>query len=428
MKLPLRAAAVLAVAAVNFGCARPGAPSGGVRDVRPPVVISTEPAPSSTVEDPGTVIRFRFNERISERPRQGTLDEAVLVSPRVGVVRVKHGSDALDVSVEGGLRPDLVYRFTLLPVIADLFGNAMRDPFEVVVSTGAPLIEDALAGQVLDRITGRAVPNAEVQLVPPSPTPDTVLHIARSDQNGLFAFRYIPAGSYSLVAFLDRNRNLAPDPVEPRGLQGVRMNTRDTLFSDVVILEPDTSRAQLLRGEVVDSVTLRLTFSDYLDPDPQSMGQIAISVEAPEGLPIPSVTRVIHPITWEAQRDSARTRAAAAAGPSSRLPTPGATLTAPGQERGGLPRGVPLPRQDVIVALGSPLEPSVPYRVAATGAVNLNEIAFGGGETTVTRTPTPPPAQSAAQGAEPAVPGAEPAAVPDPVAPAPDSSVVAPPR
>ena len=417
MKLPARAAA-LAVAAAILGCARPGAPSGGVRDVRPPVVISTEPAPNSTVEGPGTVVRFHFNERISERPRQGTLDEAVLVSPRLGPVRVKHGSDVLEVSVEGGLRSGLVYRFTLLPVIADLFGNAMRDPFEVVVSTGAPLVEDALAGQVLDRVTGRPVANAEVQLVPPSPTPDTVLYVARSDQNGLFAFRYIPGGAYRLVAFLDRNRSLARDPTEPGGQQGVRLNARDTLFSDVVILEPDTSRAEVVRGEVVDSVTLRLTFSDYLDPDPVSMSQIAVSVEGPEGSAIPSVTRVMHPTAWEAQRDSARIRAAAAANPTSRVPGAGATLTAPGQERGGLPRGVPLPRQDVIVVLGSPLQPSVPYRVASTGVVNINEIGFGSGEATVTRTPTP---------ARPPGPGALPSA-PDSVAPAPDSAVVAPPR
>ena len=340
MTLPVRAAA-LVVAAASLSCARQGSPSGGPPDVLPPVVIATDPAPNSLVEDLGVVISFRFSERVSERPARGIMNDAVMVSPRAGPVRVEPGRELIEVRVDGGFRTGIVYRITLLPVITDLFGNAMREPFELVLTTGAPLIEDALAGQILDRVTGQPVEEVEVALVPVTPVLDTIVHVSRSDRAGLFVFRYVPPGRYNLIAFQDRNRNLAPDPSEPFGRRGVLLNEGDTLFADVTILEPDTSAAQLVRAEVVDSTVLRLVFSDYLDP--QSAGAVAVSLGAPEGEALPQVVEVLHPATWQAQIDSARAQDAGLEAPGGRVPRPGETVTVPGQERGGLPRGVPLP-------------------------------------------------------------------------------------
>ena len=386
MTLPVRATA-LVVAAASLGCARQGSPSGGPPDVFPPVVIATDPAPNSLVEDLGVVISFRFSERVSERPARGIMNDAVMVSPRVGPVRVEPGRELIEVRIDGGFRTGMVYRITVLPVITDLFGNAMREPFELVLTTGAPLIEDALAGQILDRVTGQPVEEIEVALVPASPVPDTIVHVSRSDRAGLFVFRYVPPGRYNLIAFQDRNRNLAPDPSEPVGRRGVMLNEGDTLFADVTILEPDTSAAQLVRAEVVDSTALRLVFSDYLDP--QSAGVVAVSLGAPEGEALPEVMEVLHPATWQAQNDSARARDAGPAAPGGRVPRSGKTVTAPGQERGGLPRGVPLPRQELIVKLAEPLSVSVPYQLVVTGVVNINLIPFGRGEAAVLRSPPP---------------------------------------
>lgn len=399
-----RLAAVGLTALAAVGCARPGAPSGGPRDERPPVVIATEPAPLAVVENAGTVIRFRFNERVSERPARGTMDEAVVVSPRTGAVRVGHGSDEVEVRVEGGLRPGLLYRVTVLPVIVDLFGNAMRDPFELVFSTGAPFTENALAGQVLDRITGRPLPEMALQLLPRAPAPDTVVHVARSDEAGLYFFRYVPPGQYDLVALQDRNRNLLADPGEPNGRRAVLVREGDTILADIAVLAPDTSAAQLLRAEVVDSTTLRLIFSDYLDQ--ASVGDITVRVEAPEGLAALGATRVLHPRGWEQLRDSlAGVDGAAAPGQQRRVPGVGETVSVPGQERGGLPRGLPLPEQAVVVTLSGPLVVEQSYRVVATGVVNVNGLSLGRGEASVAREAPPEPPREAPPDFTPAPPG-----------------------
>lgn len=386
MTLAVRATA-LVVTAAGLACARQGNPSGGPADTIPPVVVATDPAPKSMVEDLGIVVRFRFSERVSERPARGVMNDAVLVSPRAGPVYVEPGGELIEVSIDGGLSTGLVYRFTLLPVITDLFGNVMREPFELVLSTGAPLIEDALAGQVVDRVTGRAVQGVEVTLEPFSPMPDTVVYVSRSDAAGLFVFRYVPPGRYNLIAFEDRNRNLAPDPREPFGRRGVLLNENDTLLADVTILEPDTSAAQLVRAEVVDSSTLRLVFSDYLDPE--NVGTVVVSLGAPEGEAMSQVIQVLHPTVWEAQNDSAGVGDAGPSVPGGRVLHPGETVTVSGQERGGLPRGVPLPRQEVIVTLASPLSVAVPYQLLVTDVVNINLIPLGRGEATVMRSSSP---------------------------------------
>jgi hypothetical protein len=368
------AAAVLLAATLGLatGCARPGNPRGGVPDRRAPAVLETDPAPAAVVTNPEARVRFRFDERISERPSRGTLDEAVLVSPATGAVRVDHGSDWLSVQVEGGFAPGAVYRITLLPVITDLFGNTMRDPFDLVFSTGGTMVQNAMAGQALDRITGRPMPDLTVQLLPAAPQPDTVRYVSRTDDAGLFFFRYVPPSVYSLVAFQDRNRNRALDPREPFGQRQVLLTT-DTLFANLTVLEPDTSAATVVRAEAIDSTTLRVVFSDYLDPE--SVRQIGVTLTAPQGRPVPRVTEVLHPADHEARRDTAAARRAQA----------GVPLEVPGQERGGLPAGLPLPRQEAVALLDAPLEVGVEYGVTAVGVTNINRLPLGRGEATVVR-------------------------------------------
>ena len=77
----------------------------------------------------------------------------------------------------GGFRPGVVYRVTLQPVVRDMFGNTLRDPFELVFDTGAEPEETAVAGEVWDRITGRGVPDASVQAV----GPDSLVHVSTSE-------------------------------------------------------------------------------------------------------------------------------------------------------------------------------------------------------------------------------------------------------
>ena len=428
-------AAALAAVGVAWvaACARQGAPPGGPVDKRPPVVIGTSPDTFAHVETPfrGPVV-FRFDERISERPGSGSLDDAVFVSPSTGNVRVTHGRQSLEVTIAGGYQPDHVYRITLLPVIKDLFGNQLQDPFELVFSTGAEITPSAVAGLIWDRKTGQGLEDYLVTAT----SGDSTVYLARTDTGGIYALRYLVPGTYAFTAFQDRNRNERVDSMEVQGTLMQTLTGADTLFTDIPVIQPDTSPAKLTRADVLDSTTIALTFDDYLDPSaPASTILVALARDSGSAPGIGRVFQEPEYQAWAAQvratlarldsmeraaAEQARALAArdtAAAADTlrprdtlvvrrpggggqepSRPPSPPILPPATGgpavrgAARGGEgegpplgPDGRPLPGRRLVVQLAEPLVPDVSYQVTAQQVVNLNGVPRGGGEVAVKR-------------------------------------------
>jgi Bacterial Ig-like domain len=263
------------------------------------VVVSTYPEPFSIIEAVDGSVRFDFDERISERVAGGTINEAVSVSPRGGVVRVKHSRTALSVEMEGGFLPGVVYRVTLRPMVSDLFGNRMLDPFELVFSTGEAPVATTLAGEVWDRITGNAVNDALIYAI----SPDSLVHQSRTDRQGIFAFRYIPEGTFEVTAFNDVNRDTQVDSVEAQGTLQVTIATGDTVLVDVSVLEPDTAAAVVGSAVVLDSLTVVVDFDDFLEPT-ASIEEVEVGLSQSEGGEAPSVLRVFQEADYAAYVDA----------------------------------------------------------------------------------------------------------------------------
>lgn len=310
----LRLGAVLGASAVvglAAGCARQSAPPGGPEDRRPPVVVHTEPDTFAVVDTPFRgPVRFVFDERISERVASGTLDDAVLVSPHTGTVRVEHGRQDISVTIAGGFKPNLVYRVTLLPVVSDLFNNQLRAPFDLVFSTGAPLVASAVAGIAWDRTNGRGMDDLTVQAV----SADSAVYESQTDSGGIYVFRYLPPGRYAITAFQDQNRNGERDRMEASGTRSLLLNGADTVTTgmSIPVLQQDTTPARITGVQPLDSVTVLLEFDDYLDPSPSSQPAVSITLQEPEEgdtLPaprpsrVPRVTRVFQAREYTAWRE-----------------------------------------------------------------------------------------------------------------------------
>ncbi len=426
-------------------CARQGAPRGGPEDRRPPQVLSVEPDTFALVEPGQGRIRIAYNERISERPQSGTLDDAVTVSPRTGEVRVSHSRAGLNVELLGGFRPGTVYRVTVEPVIVDMFNNPMAVPFEWAFSTGPDFEENAVVGLAFDRVTGEPVAGARVQAVGVDSLGrlDSIPQVSRMDDQGLFAFRYLPAGEYRVIGFLDRDRDGEPGPNDTRGSAPVtvgRGGVTDTTYAFVPLLSPDTTPAVLARAEFIDSLALRVDFDDYLDPV-VPLTDLVASLDVDQELvdsivagtgdtllvarvraartAMPRVSRIVLPKVWQAEVDSLQRItdslaiaevAIAAADSTAGDPLPAQPgLDAPafgglGAEEGGedeedrdlLPDGTPRPVQQVVVVFMSPVPAEVPLRFTVDGAVNVNGLQGGGGSIGLRRELPPPPDTAAA--------------------------------
>ncbi len=414
-------------------CAQQGTPPGGPEDLRPPIVVRTVP---DTFELLGTLdglIRFEFDERISERSSSGTLDNAVIISPRSGELVVRHDSRSLTIELLGGFRPDLVYRVTLLPVVRDLFGNQMRDPFELVFSTGGETIPTTLAGIAWDRITGSGVNDYQVWAT--SLDDDSIVHVAVTDNQGVYAFRYIPGASYEITAFDDRNADAVLDMMEIQGSRRLLIEDGDTVFLDFPVLQPDTTPATLVTASALDSVTLLLEFDDYLDPA-LVLETIGLTVTSQDSTVV-VVDSILHEHDYLAyvsmvmdslvaldSLDAVLQAAAMAAeiaaeldttitdsiasdvgvsqddpevlGDSEPVPrrgppdlegrstTPSSRGVGPnsvgGRQASG-PDGEPLPAKRIVVLLGNSVLPDITFNVAINGLQNLYGVPLGGGET-----------------------------------------------
>lgn len=461
MSSPLLRGLVPALAALAVGttaCARPGNPTGGPTDRRPPVVESVEPEPFTTIEPGARTLRVRYNERISERPGRGTLEDVVTVSPRTGEVRVAHDRMGIDIEVEGGFREGLVYRVTIAPSLRDMFDNPMAVPFEWVFSTGDSIRANAVVGQVWDATTGDPVDDATVHLRrvpgPDGTTPtDTFPYVALTDSVGIFALRYLPEGPVEVVAWEDIDTDAEVDFAEARFRQRLSLGAADTVtLANLPVLPADTTRAVLDDAEVLDSLTIRVEFDDFIDPG-MPIGEITVSlapavdstgtvVEAAEGATAPGVERLFHEAEFAewadslaAARDSAEAEAEeaeqAAAEEAVELaatdtlaadtlavdtaavdtlaadtlaqdttgaaepeaPAPPATPDEFAREEALdlLPDGRTVPQASFVIRLAEPLPRGVPFDLEVERVINLSQLAGGGGTTTIELEPPEPP-------------------------------------
>ncbi len=222
--------------------------------------------------------------------------------------------------------------------------------------------------------------------------------------------------------------------MEIQGTLAQTITGADTLFTDIPVLQPDTSPARVTRADLLDSATIVLTFDDFLDPT-SPLPQVAVRPSSGRGGAL-GIQRIFSEPDYGAWVEQVRTslarldsmeaaaaeqaRALAArdtAAPAdtsqvtdtveaavSRSPSQGASPSRPAPppqlprlsdvragvspDGGGLiegPDGRPLPGRRLVVVVRGALVPDSTYQVTASGVDNVNGVPGGGGEAEVVR-------------------------------------------
>lgn len=402
----------------------------------PPVVAEVVPDTFAVVEAGDRTLRLRFNERISERPDRGSLADAVTVSPRTGDVRVSHHRFGLDIELDGGLQPDLVYRVAVSPTLNDMFGNRMAVPFEWIFTTGGEVRPNAVVGQVWDATSGAPIEGALIEARRAAgieASTDTFPYVASTDAAGIFAVRYLPDGAIDVRVWQDINGNGEVELLEPVWRQQIRVGFADTLIiAHAPLLAGDSTVASAVSAEVLDSLTVRVNFDDFLDPTAPSEGIRAVvtpaldSVGEPlqpaEETPIPEVARVFHEAEFAAWADSTEDALRDDAAPepdvvetppgdsvvpdslppdSASAEPAGVTDDRPEVRRSPtgfvitgaldlLPNGLPVPQRSIVVRLATPLARGIAFEVTVSQVTNLAQRAGGGGVARIELEPIDP--------------------------------------
>ena len=346
-----------------LGCASPGMPPGGPPDVAAPQILAIVPDTGTVGTAPKEVI-FRFDEVVSERPAGATtLDDLFLISPRDGTPETSWHRQAIGVRPRRGWRPNTPYTVIMLRGISDLRGNVRNTGASTFFSTGKTVPRTRLTGRVFDWVAGITGVGAMVESFV---KPDTLHpYVAVVDSSGAFAIEHLPPGSYTVRAYLDRNRNLGIDPSEP--WDSVAVNVRDSASATILMFVHDTVPPRIRDLLLLDSASLRVFFDKPVNPA-QTLSAANFAVIGPDSAPVPILS------VGAAPKDTAARPVnppIAAPPPPAR---PAAVRPAPPRDtttavKPVMPR--PSPITEIVINLRRPLAPRTTYRVRAIGIRGL---------------------------------------------------------
>lgn len=266
---------LVSLALLASACARQGYPTGGPKDVAPPVVQGCKPVNESRQFDSKNFY-IQFDEFVVLK----NASENVLVSPPLKQ-QPEYTTKGKGVMVKlyDTLQPNTTYLFQFKEAIADFTEGNVLPSFEYVFSTGSQMDTLMIAGQVTDARNGNAWKEPVTVMAYREATSevdvlsDTVAthvqpdFVTRCDQKGNFAFHYIPAGRYRLVAIEDRNRNLRADPDEPVAWLPEAMTSTDSI---------DSARLVAYRLSRPERRQQRINSSEFFEK-----GRIRIVTECP---------------------------------------------------------------------------------------------------------------------------------------------------
>jgi hypothetical protein len=413
--------AVLLAVALAAACANTGEPPGGPPDEKPPVILGVYPESGAVLPNPRGDAVIQFDGVIDEQGGGGGsgagvsgLASRILLSPTAGPVNVSWHRSAIHVKPKEGWKPGRIYQLQILPGIADLRRNVMKDRRTIVFSTGPAIPHARLSGFAVLWVEQRGLVGG---LVRAQLLPDTLAYLAQVDSSGGFRFDNLPPGRYAVFAIADQNGNRLRDRREAYDSALVTLDSSATavLFAFV----HDTVGAKLRQADPLDSVAARLTFTQPLDPAqaPESLRVRVLTL--PDSTPV-RVRGLLTQARYDslaalerAAQDSVRAARDTTRKPSPlprdttgadtlsrRPPTPaGARPTADTSALHLILEQRPVPQDRLVLRFDTTLTPGAKYFVEVRGTRNLNGASADGHAVLVVPKPKPLPARPDSTGA-----------------------------
>lgn len=195
------------------GCAKVGAPTGGIKDVNPPVFVEGVPEDRS-VNFNGKEIEITFDEYVQLKDQ----NKELLVSPPLKkrpLIRIRDKS--VRVTLNNELLPQTTYTVNFGNAISDLNeGNVLPD-FEFVFSTGNTIDSLSVTGKVLHAFDMKAAKEDVLvmlyeNLADSAPLLEIPRYIGKAGKTGLFSINNVHADTFRILTLIDANENRMYDP------------------------------------------------------------------------------------------------------------------------------------------------------------------------------------------------------------------------
>lgn len=206
---------VVAAALLLAACASIGRPEGGPRDMTPPVVVSSTPAPGSVNVSNGR-IDIVFDENIT---LDDPMNKIVVSPPQKKQAQISSNGRRVRITLRDTLRDSTTYTVDLADAVRDLNEGNILDGLAIDFSTGPSIDTLMISGIVFE---GRTLEPAQGMIVGVYSTPvaDTALttlpmdRITKTNALGRFTIRNLKPGSYRVFAINDLNHDFHWDRSE----------------------------------------------------------------------------------------------------------------------------------------------------------------------------------------------------------------------
>lgn len=206
---------VVAAALLLAACASIGRPEGGPRDMTPPVVVSSTPAPGSVNVSNGR-IDIVFDENIT---LDDPMNKIVVSPPQKKHAQISSNGRRVRITLRDTLRDSTTYTVDLADAVRDLNEGNILDGLAIDFSTGPSIDTLMISGIVFE---GRTLEPAQGMIVGVYSTPvaDTALttlpmdRITKTNALGRFTIRNLKPGSYRVFAINDLNHDFHWDRSE----------------------------------------------------------------------------------------------------------------------------------------------------------------------------------------------------------------------
>lgn len=197
-----------------LSCAKKGRPSGGAKDIEPPVMLKATPENYST-NFVGQEIKLYFNEYV----KLNDLSKQLIISPPLNIrplITPQGGaSKYVKIKIYDTLQPNTTYSFNFGKSIVDNNENNPFSYFKYIFSTGKSIDSLELNGSIRDAIAKTADDFVSVMLyevdstftdsVVYNKTPRYITNTLDSTTN--FKFENLKAGKYLLTALKEESDN-----------------------------------------------------------------------------------------------------------------------------------------------------------------------------------------------------------------------------
>jgi uncharacterized protein (DUF2141 family) len=244
-----------------IGCAKQALPTGGPKDVLPPVMVKSVP-PNGATNFKGENIVLTFDEYFT----LDKINEKFMVSPpmRLKPLITVRGKNIL-IDFKEKTKDSTTYTLYFQDAIRDLDESNPLNNFQFVFSTGKVIDSLSVTGNVLNAFNLEPEKSTLVLMysnlndsAPKKILPD---YISQADINGYFRINNVKTGNYKIYALQDNNNNKKYDPADEAFAfidSVINVNSARNYLPPLKVM-PDTLKT---KGKARGIKLLRKTVSD----------------------------------------------------------------------------------------------------------------------------------------------------------------------